>query len=329
MQMRQVAEDFLYCDDQNPTIPTWFNHLLSRITFTAPDGTEYELRDELNSGQAQTITCQNNTPPSRGKDFVTADTTLAKFISDTPITDDIGYTEGGVLQHVCGDGVCYPTGYFLLRDGTRYRIEAGLVRWMRDRNGNKLDFTYDASKRVTTVTDSLRRVVTVSYDQNCVPGGSPCVGGSYCEDLISFKGFAGTNRQVRVIHRSLSNVLRSGTVQFYNQLFNLPSASGTCFNPMVVSELELPNGRNYRFLYNAYAELARVVLPTGGKFEYDYSAGLSGVYSVDGPYESGQIGKDPYPALQSPPITIDIYRRLIERRQYTDENAATYEHKIT
>jgi hypothetical protein len=77
----------------------------------------------------------------------------------------------------------------------------------------------------------------------------------------------------------------------------------------------LPDGRRYQFQYNSYAEVARVVLPTGGAIEYDYAAGLtdgaaSGVFS---------IGNDKY-----------IYRRVIERRVYPDGGSGSaYASKMT
>jgi YD repeat-containing protein len=35
-------------------------------------------------------------------------------------------------------------------------------------------------------------------------------------------------------------------------------------NPTVINYVELPDGRRYQLQYNAYAEIARVILPTGG-----------------------------------------------------------------
>ena len=55
---------------------------LTRVTFTAPDGTEYEFRDQLTNGQPKApVTGGFN----RGTVFVTADGTTATFISDGDI----------------------------------------------------------------------------------------------------------------------------------------------------------------------------------------------------------------------------------------------------
>jgi hypothetical protein len=70
----------------------------------------------------------------------------------------------------------------MLRDGTRFRIDNGTITWMRDRNGNKLNFTLRFWQReLLVITDSLNRQVTITYDIS--------TGGSTYYDQISFKGF--------------------------------------------------------------------------------------------------------------------------------------------
>jgi hypothetical protein len=60
------------------------------------------------------------------------------------------------------------SGYLMFRDGTRYRIDSGMVTWIRDRNGNRIDYNYEtyngSHHRVKTITDSLGRTTTVNYD---------------------------------------------------------------------------------------------------------------------------------------------------------------------
>ena len=50
--------------------------------------------------------------------------------------------------------------------------------------------------------------------------------------------------------------------------YPLPS---TVYNPVVVSRIELPDGRQYTFRYTSYGRVARIVLPTRGRIEYDYA----------------------------------------------------------
>jgi len=84
---------------------------LTRLTFTAPDGTEYELRDQQTNGQPAAASCGFF---NRGTVFVTSDGSGATFISDAAITD-YPYDNPTNIP---------PSGYMMLRDGTRYRMTA-------------------------------------------------------------------------------------------------------------------------------------------------------------------------------------------------------------
>jgi RHS repeat-associated protein len=288
-----------------------FQFTLTRMTFTLPDGTEYELRDQLTNGQPLPITtvvpCPNN-GHLRGRVFSTADGSSVTFIADTDYHDD-PYTS------LTGS----PSGDLLLPDGTRYRIDSGRVTWIRDRNGNRLTFTYDALSRMT-VTDSLNRQVTVDY-------GNP--------DVITYKGAGGVPRTIRVWRSNLQSALRPNSgysIQTSLQLFpELNSASSsTQYNPLVISSVELPDGRQYRFYYNPYGELARVELPTGGAIEYDYAPGIVGerIYNyITGSLMDGSLSGVTGASNSQGGDEYEIYRRVVERRVYSD--GATLDTKIT
>ncbi len=259
---------------------------LTRLTFTAPDGTEYELRDQQSKGQPANASC---TPYDRGTVFITADGTGATFISDNNIVD-YPYDNPGDMALF---------GNLVLKDGTRYRIDNNNVTWMRDRNGNKLVFTYDNFHRMTAVTDSLNRQVTISYG-----------GGAGTYDQITYKGYQGAVRTIKVHYASISSVLRSDfTFQTLHELFPDLNGAGSYYDPAVVSAVELPNGKQYQFRYNGYIELSRIILPTGGAIEYDYAAGLT---------DSGISG-----VLTPATAQRAIYRRVVERRIYPDGGTGT------
>ncbi|QQS32776.1 MAG: RHS repeat-associated core domain-containing protein [Acidobacteriota bacterium] len=73
------------------------------------------------------------------------------------------------------------------------------------------------------------------------------------------------------------------------------SAAGTrvtpdsLFNPLLLSELELPDGRAYRFRYNVYGEIDTIIYPTGAyeRFEYDTITGIS---PMNDPYTQANRG---------------------------------------
>ncbi|MGH9907437.1 MAG: hypothetical protein ACRD8U_17850, partial [Pyrinomonadaceae bacterium] len=267
-----------------------------------PDGTEYELRDQLTGGQRATVpfcTPLGTPGASRGTVFVSADGSAATFISDTTINDNISIGAFSVI---------YPSGYLMLRDGTRFRIDDGAVTSMRDRNGNRI--TFGTAGATMTITDSLNRKIIIESVQDVPPFG-------LC-DRITFNGFGGASRVIRVSRTNLGNALRSGfTLQSYLSLFpELISSSSSPHNPEVISAVWLPNGQSYKLRYNSYGELARVELPTGGAIEYDWAAGATG-----GP-TSG--------VLCPMAFNTQIYRRVIERRVYPNGGAgSTYESRMT
>ena len=111
---RQGSFDEFTCPD-NTTV---YSLTLRRLTFTAPDGTEYELRDQLTGGQVMGgAGCNYLNPPSRGKVFVTADGSAATFVSDAIIYDYV------IAPNP--EQEFFPSGYLMLRDGTRFRIQDG------------------------------------------------------------------------------------------------------------------------------------------------------------------------------------------------------------
>lgn len=241
----------------------------TRLTFTAADGTEYELRDKLKNGQPYFNTLA---PRTRGRIFVSADGTAATFISDTIIIDAFSPQSEYM----------YPVGYLFMADGTRYRIgeldgsKAGLVTKIRDRNGNELSFTYDADNRVSVITDSLNRQVSISY------GLTSFNRPKHTYDEISYKGFGGVARAIKIWRTNLRYALRSDFtgVMTYAALFpGLGGSSATNYDPAeIASSVELPDGRTYELRYNPWGNLARVVLPTGGAIEYDYANNFSTEY---------------------------------------------------
>jgi hypothetical protein len=204
MQGRVAQFDAQVCPDNTMRASL----TLTRLTFTAPDGTEFELRDTQTDGAPAGVGICDQTGLNRGKVFVT-EGSAATFVSDHAILDYIFMPNGG-------NDLFYPSGYLLMRDGTRYRIDDGVVSWLRDRNGNKMTFTYDSFKRMTLAKDSLNREVTVSYSTVCI-----------AYDEISYKGFGGAQRTIRVNYANLQDTgsLRSGfSIQTYGRLF--PEVSG-------------------------------------------------------------------------------------------------------
>lgn len=256
---------------------------LTRLTFTQSDGTEIEFVDQIYNGVAQWKSCYNSSVPqvNRGKIFNSIDGSFATFISDTDIMDY--YTP---LTNF------FPSGYLLSKNGTRYRIVNGGVEWMQDKNGNRITFAGDTIstpddglKNRLIITDSLNRQITVTYDL--------LHSGNTRYDKIEWKGTNGATREIRVFRTAMSSALASGnTIKHLAELFPETTGGPTYgeFNPFITSSIQLPDGRSYQFLYNSYGEIARVVLPTGGAIEYDYTIGTVEAHSSNGLFDIGYTG---------------------------------------
>jgi len=215
------------------------------------------------------------------------------FVSDSTVYD---FNPG------TGAGFFVVSGYLQFRGGTTYRIDSGLVTWIRDRNGNEIQFSYNISNEVTQIEDQNGRYINVAY----LTG--PCLGAATTCDQITYHGWNGATRTVEIGYNSLANVLRSGQTQTYSQLFPEAQLSQPqpTFDPSVVSYIRYFDGSEFTLQYDGYAEVAKVTLPTGGAYQYDYE-GLP-------PNTSGSgFAGNP---TDTNPVMID--RELMARREYSD-----------
>ena len=89
--------------------------------------TQYELRDQLTDGAVNTVATVPCPDPAvhynRGKVFVTTDGTSVTFVSDDDITEPVATYDPTASPWEPP----YPSGYLLMPDGTRYRIDDGAV----------------------------------------------------------------------------------------------------------------------------------------------------------------------------------------------------------
>ncbi|HSL52763.1 MAG TPA: RHS repeat-associated core domain-containing protein [Pyrinomonadaceae bacterium] len=249
----------------------------SKVTklFVRLPGSQVELRDNLTGGEPDSSFMKN-----RGRDWHSVDGSGMFFKSDTDIIDETCSDNQWLAMN--GGNVIYPTGYLMMKDGTRYRFVDGMPKWMRDRNGNTIKFT-----GTSTVTDSINR-------QYSLLNG------------FTYTATDGTARTVSVIQGQLSTALRSdfapGGVKTETQLFpSIASSQLRCancpFDPNVVKAIRLPNNLEYKFFYNTYGEVARIEMPSGGVVEYEYDGFV--------------------PAIESP----QIRRFVTEKRVYSAPGA--------
>lgn len=291
---------------------------LTNITFTAPDGTQYDFRDDLSNGQPFSLPYNNERTlngASRGFIFHTSDGTSATFISktddfsaDLPIND---------FYNADGNAPAYPSGFVLLRNGTRFKVFRGKVVEQQDSNGNIVRFLYNGNQ-LTQIIDTLGRSIDVAYANST---SSPIVA------TITTKGVGGVSRVTEIRRKLLgdSGVLFGATMPAkLSELFpDLDTTGGSrrppeiTFNPSVITEISLPddtssagNGHKWEFKYNAYGEIAKVFTPSNGAIEYSHA--MTPIL--------------PDPGNRPGP---EIFRRVLDRKVYASKSDSTPRSRTT
>jgi YD repeat-containing protein len=268
----------------------------TRLTFTRPDGTETEFVDTASHGQPQRhdYACGPGAwaGQNRGRTFVATDGSGARFTSMQDIVD-VGPGFANSDYPVCGrlqfaDGTTYTFGHPETCSDTTF-TDNGLATSILDRNGNLFSFLYDSQRRLYQATDPLGRQTSISY-ASVIPSENTWI-----------KITDPSNRVTTLNFESLENVLRSGySVQTPEQLFPTLTPPFTLIHyELFLSSIIYPNNSTMTFRYNPYGEVARIGLPTGGAFEYDWDGTLVQLPS------------------ESPDMTgFMVYRRVQERRVY-------------
>ena len=214
------------------------------------------------------------------------------------------------------------TGTLYLPDGTRWIFNGTTVQCI-DRNGNTLN--YNIATRQWT--DTLGRVISMPWPANPGPAdynySLPGVNGSSINYTLKFRNLSdallsGSPALVPMGDYYLPNPSAPPTSQGGSNfpqatgtsptMFYSDCSDGTCenqstytyvvgrgqsgasaFNPVVLSEIVLPNGQSYRFWYNNFGELAKAIYPTGGYQRYSYSQ-VPTMGGAQVPFDQGSRG---------------------------------------
>ena len=239
-------------DIQGHPVSTGAYKKIARMFATLPDGSRHELRkDDSLHDPAETIT---------GKFYAVDD---SRLVYDTT------------------------TSTLYLPDGTR--IASGYI----DKNGNKL---VAGGSSYMDWTDTMGRAISSPLDTGSNRVGDNTSAVAF-DKSFSVPGFNGGTLSYTMKWRKLQDVLTntSDTLEYMGDKGN----SGTCgsyyppaspslfvsngddsqvlmstriFNPVVLAEIDLPNGTSYKFTYNIYGEINKVVYPTGAYDKFAYSA---------------------------------------------------------
>lgn len=273
-------------EDPDPSAPgsNETPYYIARMTVHLLDGSAHELRQDDVKHTAQVTTGT----------FVAVDGTGMKYDADSKI---LYMTDG--------------SRYFYQTQVINGLNKIAAYKYL-DANGNKL--TYNAATR--TWTDTLERSfgnpLPEPRTKNYGKSGAGIAKGDYSYYLPGLSGNLqytlkwrylidpqtnqsvmspdanGNSRQLkyaenRICTSSNSNGTVSPALFDSGSLISLCAVigSGTAqlFNPIVLSEVVLPDGRSYQFKYNEYGEIDKATYPTGSteRFEYAEVSAIDGV----------------------------------------------------
>ncbi len=292
MLSREVG-DFCMAAEGVENGGAWGN-TLTRLTFIAPDGTEHEFRDAKTGGMKQGLATNwcASTPGctdafrtrfDRGNIWDAYDGSGARFVSSESVLD---VPRAGCVSE---GGVPVGSGTVYLRDGTKYTITFGYVTKIEDRNGNVLNLPAP-SGGAQSISDALGRTTTISAPVDNVR-------------TITYPGYGGQMRTITITYDSLGNLLAPDAApapKTLGELFGfinfgcpgVPCANDAyraqLYNPVgFVKSVRYANGSEYQFRYNEYGDVARIILPTGGSYRYQFQHELGEIGPTTNGYPAG------------------------------------------
>jgi hypothetical protein len=234
------------CPHPDPTEPILY---INRMLVQMPDGSSHELRKD----------------------------------------DEPTYNSGpdaGVYYAVDGSNIRYETatGRLLLPDGSRY--SGGYI----DRNGNTMTYNFSAKEWTDTLGRNIKFPLS-NLNWGDVTNNLPGVNGATLSYTLKWRYLHEclSSGEVRVIadydYTYANNPQPHTGPSLFTKYFitEYVVSDGapfytTYFDPIVLKEIVLPNGKSYTFSYNIYGEIDKVTLPTGGyeRFAYGIVPGLDG-----------------------------------------------------
>ncbi len=173
-------------------------------------------------------------------------------VSNTYETADSSYTQlvvSGATNP--NDPVENLTIIVTTTDGTQmsYAWSQGGYRCtqIKDRNGNYVSIAYDGEGRLSTVTDTLGRVVTVNYDSST---GLP---GTITQ---TWKDGNGSGSDVTHTWATLTYATKTVATDFDSSLTVVGPPDDTVVN--VLDKITYPDGSSTKFEYNGYLQVKKV-----------------------------------------------------------------------
>jgi RHS repeat-associated protein len=264
----------------DPQAQYYWYCFISRIHLHLPDGSSHELRK---SDTPQCLDPSAAYPDFTGT-FYSTDGAGMRFDNDT-----------GVLYLPDGGRYFFGTGQVVQRYNNEYISGRWATQYI-DRNGNTVNYSF------TSVTDTLGRSQGNPLATNPAAGNQtynvPGVGGQTVSYTLVWANLTDVRSNPSDPLRYTSNqkcISPNNYQDVSPSLFpfsNLPTrvcAATDVFDPVVLQEVQLPNGQKYQFKYNVFGEVDKIIYPTGGYERFLY--GQVQPIDVDSSYPYDQANR--------------------------------------
>ncbi|MGI8544185.1 MAG: RHS repeat domain-containing protein [Aridibacter sp.] len=259
--------------DQNDTQYQNYGYI-KRIQIHLPSGESHELRASDNP-----VIYPTNSSPNfdfTGM-FYAVDGSKMKY-------------DGSINRLYLPDGSTYDFGGEITQNNKKIR-KATLYK---DINGNQLTFNApNATHQYGSWTDTVGRTIPVPMpleSPTTLPTGPvdynmPGFNGGTMTYKFHWKQLKGSSAATSGLtnfsdslrykgdYPGFGQSLRSSSTALFHTVFRnkaLDYASNPVFNPVVMTAVELPDGRMYEFSYNVYGEIDHIKYPTEGEEDFSY-----------------------------------------------------------
>ncbi|HWT03934.1 MAG TPA: RHS repeat-associated core domain-containing protein [Pyrinomonadaceae bacterium] len=251
------------CPANQPT--PYYNGYIKRLTVHLPSGESHELR----ASDTPVMYPGGQLPPFNwNATFYAVDGSNVRYVEDAA---------SGLYRLLMPDGSFYDFS------GARDRLGLATIRKadrFTDRNGNFTTFHPPGSVDSNGVThpngywkDTLGRNIPVPFKPEA-PGAPavqeyrmPGMTGIFKFHWKKLKGATPEESGLGDFNQQLQYTYVLFPSDWENWVID---TSGSPFNPVVLTSVELPTGESYLFKYNIYGEIEQVRYPTGGEEHFTY-----------------------------------------------------------
>ncbi|HVE56684.1 MAG TPA: RHS repeat-associated core domain-containing protein [Pyrinomonadaceae bacterium] len=255
------------CQTNPPPMPPAV--MIKRITIHLPGGETHELRDESGS-------LNGDFPASFDGTYYAADGSNLKYIQNSlNNTRRLLMPDGSFYDFV---GSITSLNLATIRKASKFSDRNGNFTTYNDTNGSWTD----TLGRVLTAPIGLtapESPVTQTYSMPGMTGTYKFYWKKLKDTTAAESGLTNFNQPLKYWgdkyrvggQYSHYETREAGTYLFESVENNWVIALDTYFNPVVLTQIELPTGQSYKFGYDVFGRIERMYYPTGGEERFAYS----------------------------------------------------------